>query len=256
LSAILTLSAPTSAAAGSPFPMLTVEYSADRKIETDSGDMTGRVNAAPGMERNETQMQGFSSVMILRTDKKIGWMLMPAQKMYQELDLAKAGKQAGAVTPEQTVFELVGQETVSGQSANKYKFVTKDKSAGGFLWYTSTGIPVKMDVLSKAGREKTRMTITLENIKIGPQDRSLFEVPAGFNRMPGGGGMFGAMGGGFKDAVTRPVKSEAAAIEKDVTTADTQVNAAVEAEVTQEVREVSAKHTVRGALSKVRKLFN
>jgi hypothetical protein len=256
LSAILILPAHASAAASSPFPTLTVEYSADRKIETDSGDMQGRVNAAPGMERNETQMQGFSSVVILRTDKKIGWMLMPAQKMYQELDLAKAGKQAGAVTPEQTVLELVGQETISGHAANKYKFVTKDKSAGGFLWYTSTGIPVKMDALSKAGREKTRMTVTLENIKIDPQDRSLFEVPAGFNRMPGGGGMFGAMGGGLKDAFTRPVKSQAAATSQDIATADTQVNAAVEAEVTEEVREVGAKHTVRGALRKVGKLFN
>jgi hypothetical protein len=253
LSAILPARA--EAAAGSPFPALTVEYSADRKIETDSGDMQGRVNAAPGMERNETQMQGFSSVVILRTDKKTGWVLMPAQKMYQQLDLAKAGKQVGAVTPEQTVLELVGQDSVSGHAANKYKFVTKDKSAGGFLWYTSTGIPVKMDVLSKSGRESTRMTVTLENIEIGPQDRSLFEVPAGFNRLPSGGGMFGAMGG-LKDAFTRPVKSEAAAISHDVSTADTQVVAAVETEVAEEVREVGAKRAVRGALRKVGKLFN
>jgi hypothetical protein len=253
LSAILPARA--EAAAAAPFPTLSVEYSADRKIETDSGDMQGRVNAAPGMERNETQMSGFSSVVILRTDKKTGWVLMPAQKMYQQLDLAQAGKQVGSITPEQTVLELVGRETVSGHDANKYKFVTKDKSAGGFLWYTSTGIPVKMDVLSKAGRETTRMTVTLENIQIGPQDRSLFEVPAGFNRMPSGGGMFGAMSS-LKGALTRPVKSEAAAVSNDITTADKQVAAAVEAEVAEQVDEVGAKRAVRGALRKVGKLFH
>ena len=233
-------------------PALTVEYSADRKIETDSGDMQGRVNAAPGMERNETLMEGMSSAMILRMDKKIGYLLMPAQKMYQELDFSKASKQTGSVTPEQAVLELVGQETVSGQIANKYKFVVKDKSAGGFLWYTSSGIPVKMDVLSKSDGKTERMTVTLENIKIETQDRGLFEVPSDFNKLPSGGlldamtggmggvvssnsavsnasdtgskrrggflggGLVGGVLGGFKDAVTRPVENEAEAVTSDV----------------------------------------
>jgi hypothetical protein len=54
-------------------PTLSVEYSADRKIETDSGDMRGRVVATPNAQRNETSMSGMTTVMILCTDKKIGW---------------------------------------------------------------------------------------------------------------------------------------------------------------------------------------
>jgi hypothetical protein len=132
----------------------------------------------------------MSAVMILRTDRKLGWMLMPAQKMYQELDFRQAAQQAGAVDQEQVELEVVGSETVSGLATTKYKFVTKDRSSGGFLWYSAEGIPVKMDVLSKTGRDKSRMTVTLDDIRVGPQDRSTFEVPAGFNRLPGGG-MFG-----------------------------------------------------------------
>jgi hypothetical protein len=266
-------------------PTLTVEYSADRRIETDSGDMQGRVVASPKAQRNETSMQGMTTVMILRTDKKIGWLLMPAQKMYKELDLNKASKQAGAVTPEQTNLELVGQETISGQSANKYKFVMKDKSAGGFLWYTATGIPVKMDVLSKSGGKSTRMTVTLENIQVGPQDPAEFEVPAGYSALSGGG-IFGAMGGSasgsssvsgsksrgslfgggllgsLKDAVTRPVKDEASAVADDVATTagavstpEAAITGATETVVTEKVKKVGAKATVRGAVQSVAGLF-
>jgi hypothetical protein len=35
------------------------------------------------------------------------------------------------------------------------------------------------------------MTITLTNLKIEPQDPALFEVPAGYNRMPNIGKMMG-----------------------------------------------------------------
>jgi hypothetical protein len=41
------------------------------------------------------------------------------------------------------------------------------------------------------------MTVTLKNLKVGSQDASLFELPAGYNAMPSFGGMggLGAAGG-------------------------------------------------------------
>lgn len=229
-------------------PVLTVEYAADRKIETPAGDMQGRVHATPGMERNETRVGDMTSVMILRMDRKLGWMLMPTQKMYQQLDLDQAGKQAGAVSPEQTELELVGRETVSGQDTNKYKFVAKDKSSGGFLWYTDSGIPVKMDALSKTGGKSERMTVTLENITIGTQDPALFEVPSGYTELRGGGLSGGALLGGLKNAVTRPVKNEATGLVNDVAAIEDVPAQAVEAEVTEEVQKTGARKAVQGAL--------
>jgi hypothetical protein len=178
-----------SAEAATP-PLLTVEYSASRRIESDQGVIEGSVAAAPGMERSEMRIGPMSAVMIVRSDRKLGWMVMPAQKMYQELEFTQAAQQAGAVVQDQVDLEAVGSETVSGIATTRYKFVTKDRSSGGFLWYSAEGIPVKMDVLSKNGRDKARMTVTLEDIRVGPQERSIFEVPAGFARMPGGG-LFG-----------------------------------------------------------------
>jgi hypothetical protein len=180
------LAGATAAHAAMP-PPLTVEYSADRRIETAERTIDGRVAAAPGMERSEMTMGGMSAVMILRTDRKLGWMLMPAQRMYQQMDFAQAAQQSAHVAADQVELETVGNETIAGLATTKYKFVSKDRSAGGFLWYSADGIAVKMDLLSKDGGDKSRTTVTLQNIQVGPQDRTAFEVPAGFARLPGGG---------------------------------------------------------------------
>jgi hypothetical protein len=84
---VLGLAAATqSQAAGLPVP--TVEYSADRIIESEAGTFSGKVYSARDRERMETNMGDMQSVMILRRDKQIGWMLMPMQKAYQQVDFA------------------------------------------------------------------------------------------------------------------------------------------------------------------------
>jgi uncharacterized protein DUF4412 len=172
-------------------PRLTVDYSADRIMETEQGTFEGKVYATKDKERSETNMKGMQSVMILRRDKQIGYMLMPAQKMYQQLDFAQAQQQSGSPSAQNQVdITEVGSDTVEGQSATKYKMIMKDGTAGGFMWFTKDGILVKMDAVTKSGRDKSRMTLTLKNLKIGSQDDALFEVPAGYNAMPSFGGAF------------------------------------------------------------------
>lgn len=189
-------------------PVPSVEYSADRLIETDAGSFTGKVYSAQNKERSETAMQGMQTVTILRRDRQLGWMLMPAQKMYQEMDFSQAQKQAGAAPQDQVEITEVGAESIEGFAATKYKMLMKDGSAGGFIWITQEGIPVKMDLLSKSGGEKTRITMTLKNLQIGAQDPQLFELPAGYTAMPsmgfgvGKGKGLGGIGGALKGALT------------------------------------------------------
>ena len=181
-------------AQGAGLPMPTVEYSADRVMETEAGTFEGKVYAAKDKERSETSMRGMTSVMILRRDKQLGYRLMPMQKMYQQMDFAKAQAQSGGQAADQVDITEVGTEAIEGQSTTKYKLIMKDGSAGGFMWFTKEGIMVKMDSVVKNGRDKSRVTITLRNLKIGAQDASLFEVPTGYNAMPAFAG-FGGAGG-------------------------------------------------------------
>jgi hypothetical protein len=170
--------------AAATLPAPSVEYSADRVIETTSGTFTGKVFSAKDKERAEMNMGGMQSVMILRRDKQLGWMLMPAQKMYMTMDFAKAQQQSGAAPNDQVEIAAAGAETIEGVSTMKYKMLMKDGSGGGFIWITDQGIPVKMDMLSKSGGEKSRMTVTLKNLKIGSQDTQLFDLPNGYTAMP------------------------------------------------------------------------
>jgi hypothetical protein len=190
-------------AQGAGLPAPTVEYSADRVMETEAGTFEGKVYAAKDKERSETNMQGMTSVMILRRDKQLGYMLMPAQKMYSQMDFNKAQQQSGAQPADQVEITEVGSDTIDGQATTKYKLIMKDGSAGGFMWFTKDGIMMKMDTVVKNGRNKSRMTITLKNVKIGAQDASLFEVPAGYNAMPSFGGAMGGLGGAARGAFGR-----------------------------------------------------
>jgi hypothetical protein len=191
LVSLLSIAAFATSAQGAGLPQPTVEYSADRIMETEAGTFEGKVYAAKDKERSETNMRNMQSVMILRRDKQIGYMLMPSQKMYQQMDFAKAQQQSGKQPADDVTITEVGAETVEGQSTTKYKLIMKDGSAGGFMWFTKDGILMKMDTVVKNGRDKSRMTVTLRNVKIGSQDPSLFEVPAGYNPMPSFGGAFG-----------------------------------------------------------------
>jgi hypothetical protein len=179
------------AAIEGPLPAPTVEYSADRTMESDAGTFTGKVNFTRDKERAEMQMQGMSAITIKRRDKQLSWMLMPAQQMYMERTLREASEQMRDGPPEDVTISEVGKETLEGFETTKYKLLMKDGSAGGFMWFTPEGIAMKMDLLQKQGNKKSRMTITLTNLKIEPQDPALFEVPAGYNRMPNVGKMFG-----------------------------------------------------------------
>jgi hypothetical protein len=174
---------------GATLPTPTVEYSADRLMETSAGTFAGKVYSAKDKERSETNMGGMQSVMILRRDKQLGWMIMPTHKMYQTLDFAKAQAQSGAAPDSQVEITAAGTETIEGFAATKYKMLMKDGSGGGFIWITEHGIPVKMDMLSKSGSEKSRMTITLKNLRIGSQDAKLFELPSGLTAMPSMGNL-------------------------------------------------------------------
>ena len=190
------LATPVFAAGPGPLPTPTVEYSADRIIESQVGTMEGKVYATKDKERSEMSVKGMTSVTILRRDKQVGYMLMPAQKMYMQMDFAKAQQQSGnAAAADAVEITEVGSETIEGQATKKYKLVMKDGSAGGFMWFTKDGIMMKMDAVVKSGRDKSRMTMTLKNVKVGSQDAALFEVPAGYNAMPSFGGAGGMPGG-------------------------------------------------------------
>jgi hypothetical protein len=169
-----------------------VEYAADWNMETANGAVKGRIYQAPNKERREMNNDGEKMVMIMRRDKKMAWSLMPSERMYFEMKMSdpKVGKDDPMnYDVEQTV---IGPDTVNGVKTTKSKIIMKEKKPngskmGGFWWMTKDNIMMKLDVISVDKGRKDRMKMELDNLKIGKQDASLFEVPSGYSKMDMGG---------------------------------------------------------------------
>ncbi|MCE3251138.1 MAG: hypothetical protein K0Q67_148 [Cellvibrio sp.] len=169
-------------------PVPDTEYSALKQVVTAQGSFVQTVHHSHGKERSEMQMQGMSMAVIYRPDKKLAWQLLPMQKMYMQMDLSSANKMTGNA-PDDVTIEKVGIEVLEGINTTKYKLLLKDKSAGGFIWLSPDNIAIKMDFISKEGKDKSRITMTMKNLKVEPQDAELFELPEGYQPMPGMGEM-------------------------------------------------------------------
>jgi len=164
-------------------------------METEGG-MTMKSRIYHTVNKDRMEMGGSDGMTsIIRKDKKIVWQLMGNMYMEMPMDASNASGMDAFDIVEQAE---VGQETINGVKTTKSKIVAvkKDGSGkfGGFFWTTKEGITVKMDMLSKEGDKKMRMTSELSNLKLEKQDPALFEIPAGFTKndmgaMMGMGGM-------------------------------------------------------------------
>ncbi|NGZ95437.1 MAG: hypothetical protein CV089_04765 [Nitrospira sp. WS110] len=176
-----------------PPPEVQVDYSADSTMETEGGmTMKSRIYHKPNMDRMEMGgSDGMTS--IIRKDKKVIWQLMG--DMYMELPMTDSNA-SGTDAFEIVEQSEVGQENINGMKTTKSKVVAvkKDGSGkfGGFFWTTKEGITVKMDMLSKEGDKKMRMTSELTNLKLEKQDPALFEIPVGYTKNDMGALMGGA----------------------------------------------------------------
>jgi hypothetical protein len=156
------------------------DFSAD--IVTVSPEGTFNAKMYVSGDKSRTEIEGTAT--IARADKGIVWVLIPAQKMYieQPLDMRTA-----ASTKEKLEGEIersaVGHETVNGIGTTKYRVVFEAQGQRGvvFQWIDEARrIPVK----TAAGDGS--WSSEFKNIRTNAQDSSLFEIPAGYSKMPAG----------------------------------------------------------------------
>lgn len=181
-----------------PPPEPKVDYSADSTMELEDGmTVKSRIYYTPGKQR--TEMGGAdANVTIMRRDKKVTWILMGDMYMESAME-PDDSHDPHDMDMQQTA---VGEETVNGVKTTKSKVIATNKDGskfGGFFWTTKDGITVKMDLLSKEGDKKMRMSQELTNLKIGKQDPKLFEIPPGYTKNDMDAMMGGVMKGKGKD---------------------------------------------------------
>ncbi len=171
-------------------------YSADLVTETNEGIHKSHMYAKGQKQRMEVSEQGQKVINIIRSDKKVMWMLMPDEKIYMEMPLMiqKEDITSRLTDPDVKMEKkFLADENVDGHPSKKYHVImTRNgkKESSGFIWEAKdlNNFPVKWQ------EEDKKATVTWKNIKLGDVPDSMFEIPAGYKKMSMPGGMPG-MGG-------------------------------------------------------------
>src|SRR5215216_240082 len=131
--------------------------------------------------------------------------IAPARKQYAELTPEATGFQLQKLmTPGQLVahleklkgIQLVGEESMAGRIAEKYRYATTTNTSTSAGQVTSeafvyvdkeTGLPLRAELFSEAsgnvqGVKGARVVAEMRDIQTNP-DPSLFEIPAGMNKV-------------------------------------------------------------------------
>lgn len=159
--------------AGNKLPMAEWPAAYSVEMETEAGGMKTAIKMFVDGEKQRTEMNagGMEMISIMRKDQKKVYGLMPAQKMVTESPMPEIPAAEAPSGPE-PVCEKVGTTTIEGVNCTEFKVTAGSNTTTWFL--NSDNLPVRMVA---AGN-----TTTWKNLKIGAQDASLFEIPAGYSK--------------------------------------------------------------------------
>lgn len=153
-----------------------LEFSADMIVQPKGDEpMTGKIYVKGEKVRQETTEEGDTQIMIIRPDKKVTWMITPEEKSYMEMPYQSEDKTFEEWTAEKEKnAKLLGEETVSGLACKKYESIEDGETT--FFWIAKQfPFPIKV--------EDAEVIMEYKNIKEGSVPDSLFELPAGYEKM-------------------------------------------------------------------------
>jgi len=182
-------------------PLPKAAYSADVIFFAKGRQSSGHLNVDGPKERRQAKnAAGVDKTLIIRRDEgKAGLVydLKPNRKLAVAMRMAaaEAAGEIGAPGIDIDAFYGVeattqGNETIEGLQTTKYAIKIDggpDLVVNATVWATDDGIIVKMTGKTSIDSDAAPSRMELKNIQRGPQDPSLFEVPAGLEVLTAGG---------------------------------------------------------------------
>jgi len=157
-----------------------VGYTASFKVQGYGPKLRGRVYGAPGKERRETTEPVPGPILILRYDLGVAWTLLATGPHYTEFPLRAPGTPAPAPGMP-TGLTPLEDDDINDVPATKYAFPGGPTGPGGEIWLSREGIALRIDGEPRPGFPELRFE--LDNLRIGPQDPALFELPPGYTKV-------------------------------------------------------------------------
>lgn len=171
---------------------LPVQYSAEvESVMGGNPSSVMQVYVDGNKSRMEMSAQGTDTIVISRSDLKVMYTLMVAQKQYMEMPMSDV--QARQANPTAIAanaqWENLGDEAANGRLCHKYKITTTSATEAMpptvsiFYFDAVNNAPVKM-LVDAAGQSAV---VNFRKFRAGAQDAALFEVPKDYKKfsMPG-----------------------------------------------------------------------
>jgi len=160
-------------------------FSADHVHTARNKTTTGKVYAIENAMRSEAEDKGKKSISIIRFDRKVMWVLMPEQKMYLEMPWGDQAEWAAVAKGAQAQRESLGSEQLGSYHCDKSRVTTTYQGITGT--YIEWAAKELDGFVVKRQDEKGFWSTEYKNVQLGSQDPSLFELPAGYQKMSMGG---------------------------------------------------------------------
>lgn len=166
------------------FLSFAAEFSADLIQKTPGQTMTGKVFVKGKNMRMEMNTPGGAVVNIVLPDEGKALMLRPKEKMYMEMSANASAAVSSAPDEDwekKATRKHLGTENMNGYLCDKYEIIYHDKSMGKTTQWISPKLsyPIKMVHQGQQGEVITEY----KNIKENGISDSLFQVPAGYQKM-------------------------------------------------------------------------
>jgi len=165
-------------------------FAADQVQVMGKRTTTSKVYSSEKAVRIEKEEKGKQSITIMHLDRKAVWVLNPEQKTYMDMGgIGAAGAEMASSMEGATVQrDPLGSEQVGAYHCDKFHVQTTYEGHvyKSLEWDAKEldGFPVRQ------ADEKGSWSKEYQNVKLGPQDPSLFEIPPGYKKLDLGG-LFG-----------------------------------------------------------------
>lgn len=144
----------------------------------------GNVHAGEAGFLMNMEMQGQRISSLMKWDSEIAWSLIHSQRMYMEIPPEQSGwepYQAKACHGYES-GEKLGDETVNGRTVEKWRCTSQtmvpegEQASDATTWYDPE---LGMEIKSVGDNGNV---FEFRDIVVGPQDASLFEIPADYQK--------------------------------------------------------------------------
>lgn len=162
-----------------------ISYRALRTVTVDGRSYSGTVCHRPGQDRHEQEIAGIPEFILLNAASSRGFVVVPGLSTYVEFAFPRLMAELGDPRLRRAP---VGQEVVNGVRTTKYRidYTAGDGSrARGFAWVGAEGVLMRLDgTVDRPGAARPMaIRMELSELRPGPQDPALFELPAGFVKL-------------------------------------------------------------------------